>query len=156
MPAMHTMTVRLATPADIDALVALMSAAHAEGGYALDRDHAAAAFAALLADPALGGAWIARSADGAPIGHVVLTLRFSIDDGARCGHIEDLYVRPEQRRSGAGRALVAALVDACRARGCGSMQVETGGDNAAALALYARFGLTPHGDGRVLLAGAVG
>lgn len=43
----------------------------------------------------------------------------------------------------------------CRDRGCRSLQVEVGQDNAAALALYREFGLEVLRDGRVVAAGRI-
>jgi hypothetical protein len=46
--------IRRATRADVDALATLMSDFYAESAMSLDRDWAAASFAAPFADPALG------------------------------------------------------------------------------------------------------
>ena len=73
--------------------------------------------------------------------------------GGLSGYVDDLYVKPEFRRMGAGDALLNELFAECLARGCKFVHVEVGGSNAPALALYARFGLLPAKDGRVLLSG---
>jgi GNAT superfamily N-acetyltransferase len=39
-------------------------------------------------------------------------------DGERVGSVEDLYVQPAARRSGAGRAMAELLVRWCSAEGC--------------------------------------
>lgn len=39
-------------------------------------------------------------------------------DGSRLGVIDEIYVEPEARAVGVGEALVAGLVDFCRAAGC--------------------------------------
>jgi GNAT superfamily N-acetyltransferase len=147
-------SIRRASPADVAVLVALMDAFYAEAGFALDHASTAESFARLLADPALGGAWLAFDGDS-PVGHAVLTVRFTMEHGGLSGYVDDLFVAPEARRRGAGRALLAALVADCRTRGCQGMLVEVGASNAPALALYAEFGLHPARDGRVLLSGAL-
>lgn len=152
MPA--TLTVRRAAASDVAALVGLMHDFYAESGFELDHAWAAASFARLLADPALGCVWLAQ--DGAlPAGHAVLTLRYTMEHGGLGGYIDDLYVRPEFRRIGAATALLSQLFAESRVRGCKSVQVEAGESNVAALAVYAKFGLRAAQDGRLLLSGTL-
>jgi ribosomal-protein-alanine N-acetyltransferase len=54
----------------------------------------------------------------------------------------ELSVHPEHRKRGVGRALVDALAELARARGCYGMWVGTEADNAAALATYRAAGAT--------------
>lgn len=54
-------------------------------------------------------------------------------------HLEDLFVDPEVRRGGIGRALITDLVDRARARGCSRLYWHTRADNVAARRLYDRF-----------------
>jgi ribosomal protein S18 acetylase RimI-like enzyme len=143
--------IRRATPADTEALVALMRDFHAESAMSLDRDWAAASFAALFADPALGCVWIANMGSQ-HAGHAVLTLRHSMEYGGLAGCIDDLFVRPQFRRRKLGSGLLEALFDECRARQCRSVHVEVGPENAAAIALYGTRGLAPCAGDRLLLA----
>lgn len=158
--ARHAANVRSARVADVPALVELMYGFHAESGYALDRPGAERAFRTLLAQPALGGAWLAAAADAgepgsAALGYVVLVARFDMDVGGLLGCIEDLYVRPEARRGGVARALLETLCADCRRRGCGALRVEVAADNDAAISLYRGFGLAPLGDGRLIMSGVL-
>lgn len=143
---------RSATAQDISTLVGLMSEFHAESGYSLDRQAAAQAFERLLNNPQVGGVWLA-TVNNEAAGYVVLTQRYSMDDGAFTAHIEDLFVKPAHRRAGVASALLSALMEDCRRRECKSVQVEVGHDNTPAVALYQRFGLAPFTDGRILLHG---
>lgn len=86
-----------------------------------------------------------------PVGYGVLTVRHTMEVGGLSGYIDDLFVEPAFRGRGAGRLLLSGLLADCRHRGCRSVHVEAGDSNAPALALYARFGLQPPTDGRVLL-----
>ncbi len=141
--------VRPATQEDVAALVLLMRDFYAESNHALDAQWAARSFEELLSDASLGAVWLAEQ-DGTLVGHVVLTLRYTMEHGGLSGYIDDLYIKPEYRRAGAASMLLDALVKECHTRSVKSMQVEVGGDNVAALALYAKCGLQPATDGRLL------
>ncbi|MGB9988359.1 GNAT family N-acetyltransferase [Pseudoduganella rhizocola] len=146
---MNGVRIRLATPADIPALVDLMESFYAESSYPLDRAWAARSFETLLAQPALGAIWVADN--GSLIGHAVLTVRYAMEFGALAAAIDDLFVHAGYRRQGVAYALLAALLDDCSARGCRSVYVEVGASNAGATALYERFGLKPYEDDRITL-----
>ena len=94
-----------------------------------------------------GAVWIVES-DGTAAGHVVLTTRFAMEFGGLIGYIDDLFVRPGYRRRGAARVALDALVAECQRRGCRSLIVEVGPDNAGAIALYRRVGLRLRADAR--------
>ena len=146
------LTVREATKADVAALVALMQEFYAESAFTLDREWAATTFHRLLASPEQGKIWITL-ADQVPVGHAVLSLRFTMEHGGLSGYIDDLFVKPAFRRRGCGRMLVSQLRHHCQGIGCKSLQVEVGATNSAALGLYKQFGLRVVGDGRVLASG---
>ena len=128
---------------DIPALVALMGEFYAESSYTLDCAWAEASFQRLLHDDTFGTAWLARDG-GEPAGYVVLTLRYSMEFGALAGMIDDLFVRPRFRRKGAASALLTSLVDTCRKVHVAALHVEVDPGNAAATALYGKFGLRPY------------
>ena len=134
------------------ALIDLMEEFYAESAFTLDRNWARSAFLRLLDSPELGCVWIAERGDIA-VGHAVLTLRYTMEHGALCGYIDDLFVKPEFRRHGTARSLLSAVVAESRRRGCRSIYVEVGQDNVPAIRLYQQMGLKPFQDGRVLLNG---
>ncbi len=61
-------------------------------------------------------------------------------------YLEDLFVTPQARGTGTGRALIEDLIALARARGWKRLHWNTNHDNAAARALYDQFTLT---DGHV-------
>ena len=77
-------------------------------------------------DLELLAAWV----DGGVVGVIVLAFRPSISLGAHFASIEDLYVSPEARRRGAGRALLEAVGERCKERGVSYVEVQTN-DEAA-------------------------
>jgi len=148
-------TVRLATLPDIPILVELMHAFYAEASFPLDRAWAARAFANLIAEPARGAVWLI-DVDGDMVGHVVLSVRFTMEFGGLSAYIDDLFVRADCRRHGAASAGLDALVTECRRRGCKSIHVEVDPVNVAAQALYRRYGLAPGSDQRQVLSVVLG
>ncbi|HYD52866.1 MAG TPA: GNAT family N-acetyltransferase [Gemmatimonadaceae bacterium] len=138
------LAIRSATPSDVPALVDSMSAFYAEAGFPLRAAPAARAFETLLADRRLGGAWLAE-VDGVAVGHVVLTLCFSMEYGGLRGFIDDLYVQRTARGQGVAAALLDAVRGAALERDARALHVEVGPENAAARRLYARAGYVESG-----------
>jgi GNAT superfamily N-acetyltransferase len=145
-----SMSARQAERADIPRLVELMREFYAESSYPLDDAWATAAFEHLLGEPALGAVWLVEDGE-TPIGHVVLTVHFSMEFGGLCGTIDDLFVKPAHRRRGAGSAAIEAVIAECWRRGCRALSVEVGTHNRAAKSLYENVGLVSVNDGRETL-----
>jgi GNAT superfamily N-acetyltransferase len=139
-----TPEIRHATAADVPTLVALMTAFYAESDFPLPGGPAARAFQALIADPRLGGVWLAEVGGGAA-GHVVLTVCFSMEYGGLRGFIDDLYVRPDARGQGVGARLLSAARAAAVGRGVRALHVEVGPENQTARRLYERAGYVDSG-----------
>lgn len=59
--------------------------------------------------------------DGQALGYVLLSPNYDVDRGMRIEVIIDLWVRPHIRRSGAGRALMAAAAETAKAAGAQSL-----------------------------------
>lgn len=132
---------------DLPGLIELMDQFYAESSHKLDRPWAEESFRQLLGNEALGAVWIAR--EGAEmLGYVVLTLRHSMEFGGLVGYIDDLFVRANFRRKGAGSALLTHLLRICRSLELQAVHVEVGSTNHVALALYRASGLEPASDDR--------
>jgi len=96
---------------------------------------------ALLADPAgRGMQLIARSCSGEALGFATLFWSFDTLVAAEIGVMNDLYVVPQARAAGLGRALIDACAERCRARGISRMDWQTAPDNARAQSVYDRLG----------------
>jgi GNAT superfamily N-acetyltransferase len=77
-----------------------------------------------------------------PDGLAVLRFRPAIwITGLEC-YLAELYVRPQLRGQGRGRALLEAVLAFARDRGAGYIELNTGTDDTAARALYERFGFS--------------
>jgi GNAT superfamily N-acetyltransferase len=126
-----------------------MSDFYAEGGYVLDRAHAAAAFATILDDERLGYVWLIET-KGEDVGHVVVTTRYAMEYGGLIACLDDLYVQPGCRNRGLAAAALAEVRSFCQKAGIRAMTVEVGFHNAPAQAVYRRIGFTEAVDRQVL------
>jgi GNAT superfamily N-acetyltransferase len=131
-------SIRAATAGDLETLVWLMRDFYREDGDPFAETDSRAAFGALLADPSLGGIWIAQDEPTA-VGYVALTLGFSMEFGGRDAFIDDLYVVPSHRGQGIGHALIAACEGACKDLGIRALHLAVRPANPAAF-LYRRLG----------------
>jgi ribosomal protein S18 acetylase RimI-like enzyme len=101
-----------------------------------------ASVARLLADPETEFVLAAPAPGGAAAGVAQLRFRYGFwRSGGDC-LLEDLYVDASARGAGVGRALVRATLDRARERGCRRAELDVNESNAAALALYERFGFS--------------
>ena len=74
--------------------------------------------------------------DGEPAGFALYFFNFSTFVGRPGLYLEDLFVRPPQRKHGIGRALLRALARIARERGCGRMEWAVLDWNEPALRFY--------------------
>ena len=77
-----------------------------------------------------------------PDGLAVLRFRASIwIDALEC-YVAELYVVPDKRGRGIGRALMEEVLDVARREGAGHIELNTSDDDVAARALYESLGFT--------------
>ena len=95
---------------------------------------------ALIADPDEGVQLMARAADGKPVGFATIYWTWQTLYAARVGVLNDLYVTPESRGTGTGRALIARSLQLCHERGAEKLVWETAPDNTTAQRLYDGIG----------------
>jgi GNAT superfamily N-acetyltransferase len=133
---------RKAEPADLHLLVNMMTEFYAESPYTLNTRRAAEAFAPLLADERLGSVWLIQAANSKEAGYIVLTFSYSMEYGGPIAVVDDFFVRPAFRGVGLGKAALAEAMSLCATRGIRAVNVETGGDNLRALAVYRSAGFT--------------
>jgi GNAT superfamily N-acetyltransferase len=97
---------------------------------------------ALIADPEREGVQLlARDgAGGRAVGFATVFWSWSTTRAARIGVMNDLFVVPHARGTGAAEALIAACAQRCRAHGAVSLTWQTALENARAQAVYDRVG----------------
>ncbi|WP_327116155.1 GNAT family N-acetyltransferase [Streptomyces sp. NBC_01341] len=137
--------IREATPADVPAIHAMIREL-ADYEKALDE---AKATEEQLREALFGGrpaayAHIAVSdEDGEVVGFALWFLNFSTWRGVHGVYLEDLYVRPERRGGGHGKALLAELARICVERGYGRLEWSVLDWNAPSIAFYESLGARP-------------
>lgn len=92
----------------------------------------------LLAEEAI----VVLLAGRPPAGLAVLRIKPSLWSQAADAYLEELYVIPEQRGRGIGKALLQAAMDTARKAGADHFELTTGEDDKEARGLYESFNLT--------------
>ena len=117
----------------------MMAEFYSESPYRLNLRRATEAFTPLLTDERLGQVWFIQ-AHSKDVGYVVVTLCHSMTYGGLSAVVDDFFIQPAFRNTGLGKAAMAEVRSFCAGRGVRAILVETGRDNAAALAVYRRAG----------------
>jgi ribosomal protein S18 acetylase RimI-like enzyme len=135
--------IRAATTDDVDALVGLIHELAEYEGYPdavrIDRD--------MLAGALFGAAptvfALVAEVEGSVEGMAIWFLTFSTWTGRNGIYLEDLYVRPDARGSGLGRALLTELARIAVGRGYGRIDWSVLTWNELALGFYRSLGAEP-------------
>jgi ribosomal protein S18 acetylase RimI-like enzyme len=136
---MATFTIaRAATPDDLQAVAGLFADYAAWLPIDLGYQGFGAELAALPGKyaPPQGELLLARDPDGAPLGCVGLR---AIEPDGIC-EMKRLYIAPEARGMGLGRALATAIIAAARAIGYREMRLDTLEGMTPTIALYGQLG----------------
>lgn len=96
-----------------------------------------------LASPAPPFECLIAEIDGRPAGFALFFANYSTWLGKPGVYIEDLYVTPELRQQGIGRALVAEIVNKARVRGSGRVEWSVLDWNRPAIDFYRSLGALP-------------
>ena len=86
------------------------------------------------------------SLGGTPVGFALYFFSFSTWLGKYGLFLEDLYITPEHRGSGAGKALLKHLAGVAVARGCGRFEWNVLDWNEPAIQFYEAFGARPQAE----------
>jgi len=138
-------TVRPAELADAEAIGRLLHEFNSEFDEATPGPHRLAERVRQL----LGeGELVVLLAGPGPDGLAALRFRPSIWSQALECYLAELYVVPDRRGQGLGRALMEAAIELARERGADYMDLGTGEDDVAARALYESLGFDNRGGKR--------
>ncbi|KPC79515.1 MULTISPECIES: GNAT family N-acetyltransferase [Streptomyces] len=140
--------IRVATPEDVPAIHAMVREL-AEYEKALDEANATVEQLreALFGERPAAYAHVAVSDDdGEVVGFALWFLNFSTWRGVHGVYLEDLYVRPERRGGGYGKALLRELARICVERGYGRLEWSVLDWNAPSIAFYESLGARPQSE----------
>lgn len=146
---MAPVTIRSATPADHDALIALTArlADFPRPAWRTAHEIAVADNGSLLSavdEPGTDAIVLVAGAAGELLdGVVFVTTKTDYFTGERHGHVEALAVASQAQGRGVARALMAAAESWTRARGDAFITLNVFDANARARGIYARFGYLP-------------
>ncbi len=134
------LTIRPATAADVPLMLDLISAL---AEYEREPDAVLATEEALLRD-GFGATPMFRCAiaewDGAPAGFALFFYNYSTWQGQPGLYLEDLFVKPELRGKGIGKALLLQLAKLAVEEGCGRFQWQVLDWNQPAIDFYKSLG----------------
>lgn len=133
--------IRTATPADVPEIHAMVREL-ADYERALEEARATEQqlHDALFSAHPAAFAHVAQDADGRVVGFALWFRNFSTWNGTHGIYLEDLYVRPEARGGGHGKALLAELARLCVERGYGRLEWSVLDWNAPSIAFYRALG----------------
>lgn len=136
-------TLRAATPEDLPSLLGLVRELAEYERLADQLVATEEGFSGGLFGPRPAAEAMLAEQDGAPAGYALWFTTFSTFLGRPGIWLEDLFVRPQQRGRGIGRALLARLAALALARGCGRMEWAVLDWNEPAHEFYRRLGAAP-------------
>ncbi|MBB3348271.1 GNAT family N-acetyltransferase [Sphingomonas sp. BK069] len=138
-----TVSIRPATPADVPTMLRFVREL---ATYEREPD-AVAATEPMMAEALFGGdpaaAALIAEREGEAIGFALYFFTYSTWTGRRGLWLEDLYVTPEARGSGAGAALLRALAGVALDRGCARFEWTVLDWNTPAIDFYRAKGAVP-------------
>ena len=139
------MSIRPAVPEDVHAILALV---HALAAYEREPDavEATPEDLARALFPDAGGAHTfchVAEVDGEVVGMAVWFLTFSTWTGRNGIWLEDLFVLPEHRGTGLGKALLATLAQVCVERGLPRLEWTVLDWNTPSVEFYRSLGASP-------------
>lgn len=141
-----SLTIRPATPDDAELILRFITelAIYEKAEHEVKTD-AAGIRDSLFAERATAHGLICEH-QGRPIGYAVYFFNYSTWLGKHGLYLEDLYVSPEARGLGAGKALLRHLAQLAVARGCGRFEWSVLDWNTPAIDFYESFGARPQSE----------
>lgn len=138
-----SISIRAARPDDIDTIIAFIRALaeYERLAHEVKADRATL-FNHLFGPRSMAEVLIADS-DGAPVGFALFFHNFSTFEGRPGIYLEDLFVAPEARGSGAGKALLQRLARLTLERDCARLEWSVLDWNEPSIAFYRALGARP-------------
>lgn len=138
-----TVSIRAATRADLPLIAALIRDLAVYEKLAHEVRFDEATLGAHLFGPRPMAEVVIGEVNGAPQGFALFFHNFSTFEGRPGIYLEDLYVRPEARGAGLGKALLTHLAALAVERGCARLEWSVLDWNAPAIGFYSALGARP-------------
>ena len=141
------MPIREATPADLPLIAELIRALaeYERLAHAVEFDEAQLG-RYLFGERPYAEVLIAEDAGGEAVGFALFFHNFSTFLGRPGIYLEDLFVRPEERGHGYGKALLVRLAQLALERGCGRVEWAVLNWNQPSIEFYEALGARPNSD----------
>ena len=137
------LTIRSATPDDLSLIAELIRALAEYEKLAHEVRFDEATLGEKLFGPRPYAEVLIGDVDGAPMGFALFFHNFSTFEGRPGIYLEDLFVRPEARGHGLGKALLAELARIAVERGCARLEWAVLDWNEPAIGFYKSLGARP-------------
>ncbi|MCO6489889.1 MAG: GNAT family N-acetyltransferase [Phaeodactylibacter sp.] len=134
-----TPSLRLATAADIEALLGMMRRFYAIDGYPFEREKKERAIRQLLEESVFGEIWLLED-QGRPVGYLVITVGFSLEYNGRDGWIDELFLEDGCRGKGLGERILKHAISRAEAFGINFLHLQVERHNEVGRRLYERLG----------------
>lgn len=131
---------RSASEADLPRVMTMLRAFYAEDRVPFDEARVSAGLRALVSEPAAGALLMLEDAGETTLGYVVLGWCFSVEQGGRFLLLDELYLLPQTRGRGLGRACLAMVRQWAVEAGARALRLEVSRHNPRARALYLSAG----------------
>ncbi|MEM7091120.1 MAG: GNAT family N-acetyltransferase [Pseudomonadota bacterium] len=144
-----SVALRLARPDDLDRVLRLVTACHAETGPDLTNEALSDAVSPLLDGIPHGCLYLIGPARS-PLGFVILSFGWSVEFGGMNAILDQIYVRPAVRGRGIATEVLLELPKALAAGGVKALHLAADRDTEGAQRLCQRTGFSPR-DRNVLM-----
>ena len=134
------MRIELAQTADLNTVIALLAEQFREHGISLSLEDLSRGVSGLLSDATRGRVLLAH--DPEPVGVAVVAFTWTLEHGGPVAWLDELFVLPERRCSGIGRALLQRAMAIAKERRCLAIDLEVDLAHGRAERLYEREGFT--------------
>ncbi|WP_170477920.1 GNAT family N-acetyltransferase [Ruegeria arenilitoris] len=133
---------KLARPEDLNRLMDLVTAFHAEHGIDQDQDKQQKAILPLLEGIPHGCIYLIGPSR-APLGYIIITFGWSVEFGGMDAFVDEIYIRPAVRGRGIATEVLHDLPKALSGAGLTALHLEVDRANETAQSLYLRSGFKP-------------
>jgi len=139
---MSDLTIQFAQPTDIDSVLDLLGRQFQEHNIHVPEGQLLNAVFSMLKSSELGFFLLAQHGETIT-GLACVSFCWTLEHGGKSAWLDELYVPPEHRGQGIGRALLDAVLIRANEQGCAAVDLEVDIEHRRAENLYQRAGFEP-------------